>query len=374
MAWQLKTIVSIRRFNMASIIRREGKNGITYQAKVRKGGRMLSKSFTRKTDAAEWAKQIETDISRGQLASPKAMKMSVGELIDYHIAEEMDDLKTGKDRIRHLNWWRGQIGEVKLADVSPGDLTDSVRKLKKGRSPSTVNRYVGSLSPVFSTAVRLEWLAANPVSKVKRLKEPRGRIRFLSEDRKGKGGQVIEGERTRLLRACSESRSPVLYDIVVLALSTGMRQGEIMNLTWKDVDLKHGHVTLRDTKNSEVRGVPVTGLALVQLKKRAKVRRIDTNLVFPDRAGDAPAKFRDAWLAALERAEIEDFRFHDLRHSAASYLAMSGATLAEIAEILGHKTLAMVKRYSHLSTEHISAVISKLDDRMFGGETDEKAI
>jgi len=197
----------------------------------------------------------------------------------------------------------------------------------------------------------------NIMGKVKKSKEPRGRVRFLSDD-----------ERKALLQSCKDSDSRNLYAIVVLALSTGMRQGEILGLTWDVVNLKKGQITLHDTKNSETRSVPVTGVALQLLKDHAKVRRLDTTLVFPSRKGDKPADIRSAWLSALDRAGIEDFRFHDLRHTAASYLAMSGATLAEIAEILGHKTLAMVKRYSHFSTDHVSGVISKLDDRMFGGE------
>lgn len=352
---------------MASIVRRKGKNGVTYQAKIRKKGRTLSKTFRRKTDANMWASQIETDISRGQLPSPDAMKHTLAELISRYTQNELDGIKTAEDKIRHLKWWEDQIGSYKLADISPKVLSECRDKLKKGRAPGTVNRYMVSLSHCFSIAVReWEWLDINPVLKVRKLKEPRGRVRFLSDDETSPTGEIIEGERTRLLEACKNSRNRQLYTIVILALSTGMRKGEILNLAWDSIDLKKGRITLMDTKNGETRSVPVTGTALNLLKKHAKVRRIHTALVFPDKVGKGPANIRDAWLAALERAKIEDFRFHDLRHTAASYLAMSGATLAEIAEILGHKTLAMVKRYSHFSTDHVSGVISKLDDRMFG--------
>ena len=341
---------------MASIIERKGAKGTTYQVKVRKQGRTVTKTFTRKTDAKEWARQIETKISNQQLPRPEALKKTLAELIDRCINEELGELKTADDRIGHLNWWKRELGGLKLAEVTPEAIKVGMGKLKDGRSPSTCNRYLGSLSTALSTAVReYEWLDTNPVSRVRKLKEPRGRVRFLSDD-----------ERSRLLKSCRESRSPVLYPVVILALSTGMRKGEILGLSWDAVNLKQGRITLHDTKNGERRAVPITGAALAILKEHAKVRRIDTKLVFPDRAGEAPAKFRDSWLEALKRAGIEDFKFHDLRHTAASYLAMSGATLAEIAEILGHKTLAMVKRYSHLSTDHVAGVIGKLDERMFG--------
>lgn len=368
-AWLPRSITlnSVGR-DMASIVKREGKKGFTYRVRVRKGGRYISKTFTRLTDAKSWASEMETKIDSRQLPSTEALKHTLADLIDRYIDNELGEVKTAKDKARHLKWWKDQVGGVKLADITPTLLSEYRDKLKKKMQSGTVNRYLTSISHAFSVAVReWGWIESNPVSKVRKLKEPRGRVRFLSEDSVDQQGRAVHGERTRLLNACRKSRSPVLHDIVVLALSTGMRQGEIMNLTWKDVNFRDGRITLLDTKNGDIRAIPITGMALELLKQRAKVRRLDTQLVFPDKTGKAPAKFRDAWLAALDRAEIDNFRFHDLRHTAASYLAMSGATLAEIAEILGHKTLAMVKRYSHFSTDHVSGVLSKLDDRMFGG-------
>ena len=98
----------------------------------------------------------------------------------------------------------------------------------------------------------------------------------------------------------------------------------------------------------------------------AEIRRIDTNLLFPDETGKKPVEIRPAWEKVLKEARLKDFKFHDLRHSAASYLAMNGASLAEIAEVLGHKTLQMVKRYSHLSEQHTASVVSKMNEKIFG--------
>jgi len=342
---------------MATIVKRTGKSGVTYRVMVRKQGRSLSETFKRLTDAKTWAAQTEAAISEQRLAGTQARKRTVAEVVDRFIKNELEGKKTAGNIKRHLEWWKKQIGGYKLAEVTPDLLAETRDTLKEGRAAGTVNRYHASLSKAFATARRKwGWLDKNPMSDVEKLKEPKGRVRFLSDD-----------ERLALLEACRESRSKQLYPIVVLALSTGMRKGEILGLTWKAVDLKRGHVTLIDTKNGETRGVPVTGKALELLRDHAKVRRLDTQLVFPSWEGNKPMEIREAWLNALERAGIEDFHFHDLRHTAASYLAMSGATLAEIAEILGHKTLAMVKRYSHFSTDHVSGVISKLDDRMFGG-------
>ena len=161
------------------------------------------------------------------------------------------------------------------------------------------------------------WVENNPLAKVTKPKEPRGRVRFLDDD-----------ERERLLAACRESASPDLYPAVILALSTGARAQEVLGLRWPDVDLARRVATLHETKNGERRVLPLAGPALELLRERAKVRRLDTDLVFPGRArrnkpGEppkppAPVDLRAPFETALKRAGIADFRWHDLRHTAAS--------------------------------------------------------
>jgi integrase len=191
--------------------------------------------------------------------------------------------------------------------------------------------------------------------KISKPKEARGRVRFLADD-----------ERERLLAACQTSRNKHLYAIVVLALATGARMGELLDLRWSDVDVKRGTLTFHQTKNGERRAVPLTGYALEVLTQHAKRRCPDTSLVFPDSTGTRPVGMREAFEWAVKRAKITNFRFHDCRHIAASYLAMNGASLAEIAEVLGHKTLAMVKRYAHLSEAHAAGVVARLNAAIFG--------
>jgi integrase len=198
-------------------------------------------------------------------------------------------------------------------------------------------------------------------------KEPRGRVRFLSEDSITPNGVVVAGERSRLLEACQQSGSKDLYLAVVLALSTGARQQEVLGLTWRQIDFPRRVAILEETKSGERRVLPLAGHALALLRERDKVRRIDTDLVFPGRTRPPkPIDLRSPFETALKAAGIEDFHWHDLRHSAASYLAMNGASLAEIAEILGHKTLQMVKRYAHLSEAHTAGVVKRMNDRIFG--------
>jgi integrase len=194
---------------------------------------------------------------------------------------------------------------------------------------------------------------------VRRLREPKGRVRFLSDE-----------ERELLLQSCKESHNPYLYTIVVLALSTGARQGELLKLHWKDVDMKRNTLTFRDTKNGETRSVPLTEYGLALMKDHSRVRRIATPLVFPSLSDCMkPYSIREAWKCAVKRSKLVNFRFHDLRHSCASYLAMNGASLLEIGEILGHKTLAMVKRYSHLTEAHTRGVVERMNRAVFEKES-----
>lgn len=200
------------------------------------------------------------------------------------------------------------------------------------------------------------WIEDNPLRKVTKPKEPRGRVRFLSNE-----------ERVRFLEECKKSESQYLYAAVVLALSTGGRRMEILGLTWKDIDFDRGVITLHETKNRERRVLPLAGHALELIQQLTKVRHVKCNLVFPGKDLKKPVDLRTPFENALKRAEITDFRWHDLRHSCASYLAMNHASLAEIAEILGHKTLQMVKRYAHLSEAHTSKVVARMNQVIFGG-------
>jgi integrase len=147
-----------------------------------------------------------------------------------------------------------------------------------------------------------------------------------------------------------------------------LRRGELFGLRWQNVNLTNGRIILEDTKNSETRVAIASGPALVELRELAKVRRIDSDLIFPSKriSTGKPIVLERPFREALKAAEIEDFRWHDLRHSFASELAMSGATLAELAEAMGHKTLDMVKRYAHLTEGHISSVVERMTARVFG--------
>ncbi|MBY0272835.1 MAG: site-specific integrase [Alphaproteobacteria bacterium] len=352
---------------MATIETRRSADGtIGYRAKVRlKGFPSESATFERKTDAKEWAKQTETNMRQGRhFKTAEAKKHTVGELIDRYLHEiEKKNPKRFVDVKPLLRWWKGEIGVYLLSDASRALIVEQRDKLlnTKGRnverrSNSTVNRYMTALGNAFTVATNeWEWVEENPMKKISKLSEPRGRVRFLDDE-----------ERERLLEACKDSANPQLHTLVVLALSTGARHGELINLRWSDVDWQRSVITLHDTKNNERRLLPLLHYALELMKEHNKVRNIASDLVFPSLARPMkPWDSRSAWLSASQKANIDNFRFHDLRHSCASYLAMNGASLAEIAEVLGHKTLQMVKRYAHLSEAHTAKVVQRMNERIF---------
>jgi integrase len=366
---------------MANIQEVPGKNGIKYRVLIRmKGCPPQSATFARRTDAKKWAQDTESAIRDGRyFKTAEAKRHTIEDMIDKYIKGNLVDRKSAVNTKHHLLYWKSKIGARMLSDLTPdliGDVRDSLlndpyitsRKIGKKvieterkRSGATVNRYMAAFGHCLTVAVReWRWMESNPMPNITKSKESKGRVRFLSDE-----------ERERLLTACKDSQNPYLYPVVVLALSTGMRQGEIMNLTWDDIDFVNRRLILHETKNGERRAVHLAGkaLELLQALKKQKVRRIDNNLVFPGThvLNRGPASLRTAWLFALKKANVTDFKFHDLRHSAASYLAMNGASLIDIAAVLGHKTLAMVKRYSHLSDSHTLGVVERMNQKIFGG-------
>lgn len=235
---------------MADITKRIAADGATsYRVRIRlRGAPLQSATFSSLTKARLWAQTTEAAIREGRHFKSIASKQhTVAELVERYTREVLPAKpKSLRDQTRQLAWWGAEIGHLLLSDLNPSVIVGCRDKLLAGttsrgtkRSPATVVRYLAALSHALSIAFReWEWLDHQPLDKVSRPKEPRGRVRFLNDS-----------ERTQLLAACMTSSSPFLYPIVVLALSTGMRQGEILGLVWQNVDLKNGRIGLHETKN-----------------------------------------------------------------------------------------------------------------------------
>lgn len=353
---------------MPTYERRLTKKGQTrWRAKIRRAGYpALSKTFASKAQARHWASQTESSLySEYGISVWHCRKRTMADAIDLYIKDVLPRYgQTGQARAQHLHWWRKHVGQVPIYKVSPALIMRCRDILSKDmtvrgtvRAPATVNRYMASLAHVFTILIKeWGWIERSPFANITALKEPPGRTRCLSK-----------AERDRLLEACRHSSSRALYPAVVLALSTAARKMEIMRLRWGDIDLQTGRLTFQHTKNGERRVVPLQGYALSMLRQRPRGR--DDELLFPGKADPSrPVSLRSAWEKALETAAVNNFRWHDLRHSSASYLAMNGATLLELSQVLGHKTLSMVKRYAHLSENHTARLVADMNRQIFKTE------
>lgn len=227
---------------MASIQRRVTKSGdVNYRVQVRMKGHPPERaSFKRLTDAKHWAQNTESAIREGRYFKTSASKKhTIGEAIDRYHKEVLAFRKNPINQNKYLSYWKDTLGHYTLADATPSLIVEKRNALvgsknKYGReiSPVTANRYTQSLGHVFTIAMKeWEWINDNPVSKISKFKEPRGRVRFLSDK-----------ERGALLKACQHSENQHLYTIVVLALSTGARKMEILGLKWSEVNFERNTV------------------------------------------------------------------------------------------------------------------------------------
>lgn len=337
---------------MATITKRTGKKGTSYTARIRiKGHPEVTKTFRRKTDATEWLESTQSAI-RDARDFPERLRSrrTVGEVIEKYLSEGFED-KPGsvEHQGRQLKWWLKRIGEVLLKNLTPEIICDNRTVLKKEqtnrgrpRTNSTVNRYMSALSSALTAAVsEWHWLEKNPIYQIPQLTENCGRNRFLNGE-----------ELLRLIKACSESANKLLLPLFLLAVATGVRRSEALRLRWTDIDPDRKTAYIAKSKNGEPRTVPLDGPVWEAISILRSNRQADSDLLFPGKNPIKPMDFRTAWDYALKRAGVTNFRWHDNRHTTGSYLAMSGATLAEIADILGQKTIAVAKRYSHHYVEH----------------------
>jgi integrase len=338
---------------------------VSYRARVRvKGHAPITKTFSSLTLAKKWKKTTEVEIEKGRYFDKhEAQKHTMGEAIDRYIQTVLPKKpKNARNVKQHLLWWKKHLKPLTLDAVKPSLIAEKRDLLLsesndygRRRSTTTAVRYLSSLSHLFTIAIKeWEWLSENPIHKISKPRLANGRVRFLNDD-----------ERIRLLEACRQSRCKVLYLAVILALSTGMRYGEILNLTRADVDIENGVITLKETKNGEVRSLPLVGQPLELLKLHVASINKPSALIFPSPSSPTkPIDIRSAWEKALQNAHITNFRFHDLRHTTASYLAMNGHSLLDIAALLGHKDLQMTKRYAHLSQEYKKGMVTTMTQKI----------
>jgi len=334
---------------MASIRKRVGKKGTTYLVQIRvQGYEPVHGSFKTKKEATEFVRKTEGDMDKYSHITGSVLKQhTLTDLIDQFVKTWT---KKDTQTIQRIYWWKEKYGHVKLADFKIETVQAGLDILRSeaDRAPSTINRYLASVSSAFGKAIKDGWfgIKENPCLGVGRGEETN---RF--------GTSLTNDEIKRLLEACDNSVCKALPVLFRLALATGARKGELLKLTWKDVEVERQRLYFRDTKNGTDRIVPVIDQAWEALM--AWPKREDSELVFPGKNPKSGINFQKAWTKAKEEACISDYRWHDNRHTCASHLADNGVSVMQIGAILGHKTLTMVNRYSHRNTAGMENVINK---------------
>lgn len=329
-----------------------------YRVRVRVNGFYASKTHKNRREADRWARRMEDRAELNSMSpTTQATVRTVGEMIELYCKTILPHKarNTRFSQYGQLMFWKRVIGDCTLAQATTPVIADG-KNLLAPRGNSTINSYLAALQHCYSVAIKeWQWCEINPVRNVWRLPQPQSRVRMLSA-----------AERSRLMFYTKLAPCPFLYAIVVVTLSTGPRKSEIRNIRFADYDHARGHIVLDQTKNGERRTVRLFGHARELISGLYLARTPDQEYFFPSpRDPGRAVDFRYSWEAALEKAAIPNFCFHDLRHSAASYLAAQGATLRDIQEILGHKSIQTSQKYTHLTESHTAGLVQKMNLAIF---------
>lgn len=373
------------RDDMVNYYKRENSKGTSYQAKVRvKGYKPICKTFKLKSQAQAWAEPIEIAMKNGTYkeinelieTSSSANIKTMHDLITFfrtEVAPERYKDNAPKYDIM-FDWWDnrfsyGEIGaeinSLKVKDINASIISDSLRllkneEIKKGkdnvcrRKANTINKYKMCLSAILKYAVNeLEILEYNPCSKVKNLPKPKGNDRFLSID-----------EIKIFLEQC-KNHSPMVYLFVLISLSTGGRYSEVLGIEVQNIDFENLQVQFLNTKNGENRAVPIDSDLAAMIQEYMNENNITFGKLFRTEREGANAPYIKGQIEDIKKKlDIPYFRIHDMRHTIASHIAMNGGTLLDIAEILGHKSLTMARRYSHLTKKHTAELLNRVTNKI----------
>jgi integrase len=319
-------------------------------------GKRVRKPFAKKKDAeAELGKRVSLIAEGRYLDVKKDYKTTLEELLDKYKENHKNQrsFRGGKDYC--LKNFRDHFGEdTRLINIRYVDLETYRNRLREKptrhgtlRATASVNREIACLRHVFSKAVEWEMMEQNPFTKGRALvvKANNKRFRYLTED-----------EIQRLLDNCVNDYTK---DIVKAVINSGMRRQEVLSLKWSQI--RNGFIYLTKTKTDEARQIPINDDLSELFKDIRKTNQLKFDYVFCDNRGRPFKQITRSFQASLQKAGIDDFRFHDLRHTFASHFVMRKGSLKDLQEILGHKTLTMTMRYAHLSQEHKKKSINVLN-------------
>lgn len=350
---------------MATIRQLQTPAGERWDVQIRrKGHKPIHRRFKSKVLAEREARKIEQEIDAGKVyQKAEGERRTLAEAVERYRATLLKRLspRTQATDEARLQWWRDQFGEMLVSAITPALISAAIDRLETegpgdtqgrraalggGVSTTTSGHYLKTLRRLFNVAIhQWQWIQENPAEKVQRPKPRPAREKYLDDP-----------QRTRLLAACRDSRSPHLHPIVLLLVTTGARFSEIAGLRWKQINFGKGTITLgaQDTKGRRGRTLPLLPEAAELLKAIKAERVVISEQVFPQ--AQDPTKhlttLKRAWRGVCREVGLRDFTLHDLRHDFASRLVMNGASLSALAELLGHRSLDMVQRYAHLKQDH----------------------
>jgi integrase len=348
---------------MASIYKR--KTGKGWRAVIRrKGYPTVCETFDRKQEADDWAKETERRIKLGQFNFAAHNKdHTYADLLHRMEGDGVfDQQRSFKNCRSQFDYWKERLGAYALVHITH-DLIGQERKIlvDSARSPATINRYIAVLSSTLGYASKkLRWITGNPCRSILKLKENSGRDRILNDE-----------ETFFLLEACKQSKSSLLYPIVLFAITTGARRGEILKLEWRHVDLEKGIAFLTETKNGRPRSVALSDLVIAELRALYEARNPLKALVFASKTAFGRIDIKKSWMQAVKRAGLTDYHFHDLRHQFATLAAGQGASNVELASAMGHRTLSQLLRYSNLDAKNSKKFSDHISERILKGSTHE---
>jgi len=330
---------------MASIQKIGRNKGYAYKVQIRrKGFSSISRIFESKELALNFAKSVENDREKMLAFGEVRNQIKLDKLVDDYFYRGYQG-KRPKEQRWKINYWINHIGNKNIGDINRYDILSGINNLPSHYKNSTINRFKAAISALLTFAVNEYDLKDNPARLVKSRPENNQRTRYLSED-----------ERKRLLKESKNSSWDKFYLLILLALTTGARRSEITNLKWADIDFINKTATVNQTKNGEPRVLPLTNSVINEMQSFNQ----DFELIFHSpKKPDKPYDFRKQWVKLLKMADINDFTFHCIRHSTASYLAQQGVSLIEISSILGHKQIQVTMRYSHLAISNKQQLIEK---------------
>jgi len=329
----------------------KGKKGTTYYIVYSVDGRRKTETIGKDKKLAEKVlhKRLTEIAENRYLDVKKEEKIKfedfAAQYLEFHCKPNNKTWKTSdKNKIKNLKqYFSGKY----LYEITPLDIerykSDRIKKVL----PSTVNRDLACLKSIFNRAIEWKKARENPMHQVKLFKENNQRLRYLEKE-----------EIVRLLENCCEHLKP----IVTVALNTGMRKGEILNLKWHDIDFRRDIIYLHNTKNGEKREIPMNSevrTTLIKVRKHPQ-----SPYIFCSKTGKPFGDIKKSFLTALTNSGIINFHFHDLRHTFASQLVMSGVDLNTVRELMGHKSIQMTLRYSHLSPDHKKRAVDILGQNL----------